>query len=319
MRSKTKPVFSLKNILTGRRIPLIDGIIFRLFGRKKNGWLIGNRLRNKFHGEKNYVSKLPILFVGGCPRGGTSLLQNMLKTIEGINGPYIETCLFQDIKRSEVVKEAFDIDKRDFLELYSKSKGEVVLLSELILKKYQKEKKIKLTVLKAPKYILFVEDIFRYFPDSKFINVIRDGRDTTISMEKFFLRQLGEKYPFSYNVKTWVVSINQGKKFRKLKDKYLEVRYEDIIQDPHKMLSKIARFLGRKAPTKKQVSNYYKKLNISKISKFSISHSVQLSKPVYKKSMGRWKKEMSKEQKAIFKKYANRELKELGYVGSNNW
>ncbi len=213
------------------------------------------------------------------------------------------------MKNIELIGKEFNINRKKFLNNLEKSGKDVVVFSELILREYKKKNKTGYVSLKAPKYILFLNELFKYFPNSKFIHIIRDGRDVSVSMDKFFFEQFKKRYKFDYNVKTWVVSINQGKKFRKNKN-YIEIKYGDLIKDTYKTLSKISDFLNVKTPSKKDISNYYKKVNPKKIVS---THRSQVSQPPYKKSIGKWKKEMTPKQKRIFKKIAGKTLMELGY------
>lgn len=305
----------MKDVFTGRKINFIDSAFFKISGKRTNGWLIGNRARNVLHGKRKYVSRIPVVFVVGCPRSGTTLLQTLLKSFKELDGTEGEVCLFQDVKNYDLMENEFGIEKKELEKLIKMSKKDVVLLSELILKEYGKNKKIKFIVLKAPKYILFLKNITTYFPNSKIIHIIRDGRDVSVSTQEYFLEQTKKKFLFEYGVRTWVVSINQGKKFRENKN-YLEVRYENLVEDPYNTLKNVSEFLQVKPATKKRIFEFYKALNPKKVIS---THRTQLLKPIYKDSIGKYKDEMMGKQKTIFKKIAGNTLKELNYEKNSNW
>ena len=318
MLFKEKLTKVAKNIFLGRKISIIDNLIFKISNRKINGWLIGNKIRNKFANNRNYISNMPIIFVGGCPRSGTFLLYNLLKISKDTSGPTEEICIFQDTKNYKLIKNAFEINKKELGNFAKEAKKDIIKLSELILRRYMEKKKIKNLALKAPKNILFVDELFKYFPNSKYINITRDIRDTALSMEKHFLEHLDEKHPFKCHVKTWTVCINQAKNYKENK-KFFEIKYEDLVNAPYKTLRRICRFLNITCPPKKDIKNYYKKIDRKELSKLSKSHFIQLSKPIYKNRVGAWKKKINFKQKKDIKKFAGKELIELGYEKDNNW
>ncbi len=309
----------LKNILTGRKLNIIDKLIFNFSRKEKNGWLIGNKIRNKLSGRRKSISTFPIIMVGGCPRSGTTLIQNVLKICKGVGGPYEEICVFQDVKDYELIKNAFDIEKGKLTNMIKKSKKDNILLAEFILKKYMKKRKIKYIILKAPKNVLFLEEIFKYFPHVKYINIVRDGRDVVVSMKKFFKEQLKENHPIDVDIRTWVTCINQANKFKKKTNKFIEIKYEEFVENPEEQIKNICKFIGLVEPNKKELNQFYKKINISKIKNISESHSKQLSQPLYKKSIGNWKNKLTNEQKEIFKQIAGETLIKKGYEKDLKW
>ena len=47
--------------------------------------------------------------------------------------------------------------------------------------------------------------------------------------------------------------------------------------------------------------------------------NIEVSKPIYTKTIGRWKKELSEKEKKTFKHKAGGLLTDLGYENGSNW
>jgi sulfotransferase family protein len=87
--------------------------------------------------------------------------------------------------------------------------------------------------------------ISEVFPGSRFIQIIRDGRDVVSSM----VQRPGEGkplLPFENAHTTWAKIVDHGSNVgRSLpSDRYFELRYEDLIMDDVAMADRIFRFLG---------------------------------------------------------------------------
>jgi len=301
----------LKDIFAGRKIKLIDNLIFSISKGKANGWSIGNKLRNRVYGKRNYISSEKILFIGGSPRSGTNLLQSLIRTFDGIGGVYPEVCLFQDIKEEEFLNE-FGLNKNEIIKAKKEADDDIIKLSEIVLKQYKKKNKINLITLNAPKQGIFIDELFKYFPESKFIFMIRDGRDAAVSMKGY------HGFSIDQGTKIWTVSMNSRIKVKD-KENYMEIKYEDLVNFSIREMLRVSKFLGISMPSKDKIFNFFRKTKSEELKKISALHEKQLSKPIYNTSIGRWKKDMNEEDKRIFKKIAGDILIREGYEKDNNW
>lgn len=113
---------------------------------------------------------------------------------------------------------------------------------------------------KNPHHAFRVRLLNRIFQDAKFINIIRDGRAVAYSLYKFekttpnavaqnLENILCDKYNpnksrlYNYGL-AWQVIVNKAREIRYLENenRYLEIRYEDLISNPHDVISKIIKF-----------------------------------------------------------------------------
>lgn len=93
---------------------------------------------------------------------------------------------------------------------------------------------------KTPSYVLRVPLLAEIFPESRFIHLIRDGRDVAVSFShvRFGPQSVGETAIY------WKRRVLQGRRDGRAlgEDRYREVRYEDLVKDPEAILTDLCAF-----------------------------------------------------------------------------
>ena len=114
---------------------------------------------------------------------------------------------------------------------------------------------IQLVGDKNPLYSIFTQFIMRIFPEAKFICLIRDYRDTYTS----FTNMKGDPFeaPNLYlQISRWRYVVKQFMKYKKSHpDNFFLVRYEDLVSQPLLWVEKITGFLN--IPFDPTVVNYH--------------------------------------------------------------
>ena len=87
-----------------------------------------------------------------------------------------------------------------------------------------------------------MEDAHAWLPDSKFVHIVRDGRDVALSHETYryglaTLVEVAEKWQQELRC-----SIRMGRLLGP--ERYYIVRYEDLVRSPESSLQALCRFLG---------------------------------------------------------------------------
>ncbi|WP_113700385.1 sulfotransferase family protein [Nonomuraea lactucae] len=209
------------------------------------------------------MSDRPV-FVVGCPRSGTTMLQLMLHSHPRIAVPpetrflipaYMRRRSFGDMRlaqRRRALAEwvagdrttkfrELKIDKDDYVRQAVEGPGSLGSVLGTTFRMYAERFGKVRWGDKRPSYVKQIEYILRLFPDAQFIHLIRDGRDCVASLK--------EMPWYTHNsfhaVSTWAEAIDAGVKLRRTmpEDGYYELRYEDLTDDPSTELKKLCAFL----------------------------------------------------------------------------
>ncbi len=207
------------------------------------------------------------VFLLGAPRSGTSLAYCVLLVSEQFPVYKAETHLFDvckplygdisDKKKRDkflarwVESQQFKrscLDKDRFLQSadrHFENYGEFLnLFMEQVARAQGKNRWLE----KTPEHIFEVKNLVKWFPDARFLHVIRDGRDVSLSLRNKgwvssrsndALRQLISA------ARLWYRAMEFGNWLRReAGDRYLEFRYEDLVQRDQALLDKINLFVG---------------------------------------------------------------------------
>jgi len=216
--------------------------------------------------SKDQLAKLPVFFIIGRPRSGTTLLRTLFDAHPNVIIP-LESPVFIVLYNKYHRVKHWDNDKIDMLcddlkkipkfgswtidlghiRKYLKNSESNYSFSEIckiIYSNYQSfypKQEIKLIGDKNPPYTEHLSKLMKLFPGARFIYMQRDYRDQIISMRKL----LTENPDVSIQASRWK---HAYKNFINFKKKYpkncIEIKYEDLTSDPKKILKEICSFLG---------------------------------------------------------------------------
>ena len=249
------------------------------------------------------------VFIIGAPRSGTTLLASLLRETE--YGAPIETHFivkyykrisrYGDLRVKEnvdrlldhilqeraIMQRKLDIDKDKFyssLTEYTFSEITDKILSMIFEKKGKHAWGDK-----TPGYIFDLDIIYKMFPHSKYIYIIRDGRDVSLSL----LQQ-----PWGPNnlitCGLFWSKANSHPYLKTMQDEgvMLKVKYEDLLSNPNSTLRRVYEFLAVK---------------------LSDDQLQELIQSINSNNFNKWKKKMSKRQIQMFEAVARTVLRKNGY------
>lgn len=146
------------------------------------------------------------------------------------------------------------------------------------------------------------------FPNAKFIHIIRDGRDVANSVLKL---PWGPKDLIGA-AEWWNEYIRLGCSVGAVlgKDKYTEVKYEELVQEPERELRRLCEFVGEEFD--ERMLNYHQSSNVAIPESRKTQHH-NSNEPPKKSRTFAWKKEMSSTDVDLFSDYAKHSLKAVGY------
>tara|TARA_B100000029_G_scaffold410030_1_gene411793 strand:+ start:265 stop:1200 length:936 start_codon:yes stop_codon:yes gene_type:complete len=271
-------------------------------------------------------------FIIGSGRSGNTLLRSILsgnsdisippesyripfaiKKFHIFNNRNWEDIVSQVLKEFEDCKEFYtweinikDVQKR--LENIEDSKRTLSNIFDELFCTYAEKHSVgsKMWGDKTPMNTLYLDWIGTVFPHSKFIHIIRDGRDVASSYLKM------ERYETILEAANrWINSIQLAQSFgSKIKENYMEIRYEDLVTAPKDVIKNTCVFLD---------INYDSKMldhtkQVEKLGDTDKSHHSNLSKPISSESIGKWKNNLSESDQENITKLLHKHLHHLGYA-----
>jgi hypothetical protein len=95
---------------------------------------------------------------------------------------------------------------------------------------------------KRPAYLHNIDILLRLFPDAQFINIVRDGRDCVASLKEMSWH----RKDIYATVAAWARAVDDARRAaRQLgPSQWHELRYEDLVADPHGKLGELCAYLG---------------------------------------------------------------------------
>ena len=175
---------------------------------------------------------------------------------------------------------------------------------------------------KSPSYVRRIRRVHAVLPESHFIHLIRDGRDVALSQ----LEVHHGNDEVADAATEWVEGIEKARKTGgAIGDAYMEVRYEDLVDDPQPVLERVCARIGldfdpamldyhrgaeeRMAETVRDMERGEGAVTAEQ----RAEQHKNVSKPPQRDRAGRWRKDMSPEQQAAFEGIAGDLLADLGY------
>jgi len=271
----------------------------------------------------------PPIFIVGCPRSGTSYLYHLLLSAGGfaefrtqMNVFDVLEPIFGDLRMPKSKKrlldqwlssKAFDVSGLTTAQVEQavaqSSNGSDFL--RFIMEAVACNQRVDRWVDSTPTNIPHIPRIKKDFPDALFVHIIRDPRDVALSLDKRgWTRPLpwdGEQRLVAAGL-YWEWIVRKGRKLgANLGKDYVEVRYEDLVNDPADALQKLEGFLSHPL-------NY---AHIRETSVGSVKNPLTSFKEDLKQGrftpVGRWKDKFPARQLFLMESAIGEYMQELGY------
>jgi len=272
---------------------------------------INQFLHHPNHLPKNLIWRFPQsksnqkhIFIFGAPRSGTTLVKLICGAHPHLNGTGYETGIFM---YKDIFSFAFEGFTHNEMDLIRSNSTDIVDFFDKFSAENLKKNGGKRFIEKTPPHVLRIDFLLKYFPNSQFINVFRDGRDCYCSARHHQNVMQGknlQKYA-KYWRRCVQARLKQGEKLN-----IFDVKYEELVTEPEKVVKKMMAFLQEDYDEKQLISDYYSQ---NKINKSNRKEFKKLSKPIDKASINRYQLELSEQEKKDFEKIAGKELNLLGY------
>lgn len=304
--------------------------------------------------DSTALQKLPMFFILGRPRSGTTLLRTLFDAHPNVKIPPefpIILPLYQKFKDVTDWDEAtilsfvdhifqspafnnrkldnLKIDREEYTAKLMEMKHQGTTLDFLKSFNYYSyslfpKQEIEWVGDKNPIYSIFAKRFLKIFPDSKFICIIRDYRDNFISMKG--LADLNLEAPvLTLQVTRWRYVV---KLFFKCQERYPDrfyiLKYEDLVQHQEEKFKELCTFLS--LPYDETVFDFFKKKDESfKLYPKEVveKYHKSLMNPINTGRMDLWKKQLTEKEiktaDLLAGKYADRLGYERRFTSFNLW
>ncbi len=278
------------------------------------------------------------VFIVACPRSGTTKLASLLNKHSAVASA-TETHFFNHVSRLSCFADSGDLSLepanlsqffaeprvQDYLQVSNLSQSELAAafltvaeaksitkkqVFDIMVSEFLKAKSKTIFCEKTPQHLQNVNEIHLLYPDARFIHLIRDGRDVVSSLIKMPWRPPG----LINNARFWQRYIKLGEAATRAlpADRFLTVRYEDLLMEPESTLKTICAFIGigyepgivSSSSTEPIFANWEAEW------KHKASQAIDTSR------IGAWREELTPDAAAILNGFLSPTIKKLGYTVS---
>ncbi len=246
-----------------------------------------NKKIDKWSNHKIKKNNKDPIFLIGFPRSGTTLLDTILRTHPNINVMEEKGIVAKLVKS---INELSDGDL-NILNSINESQIEKVRKDYFDARKLVtiKQDKSIIYIDKLPLNIIHVGEIYRIFPNSKFIFAVRHPCDCVLScfMQNFKLNNAMANFlNLNDAAKLYDDVIYLWFKFKSiLSINYYEVKYENLINNFERTIKSVLNFLD--LPWDSSVLKYYE--TAKDRNKINTPSYNQVTQPIYYHAQNRWK------------------------------
>ncbi len=284
--------------------------------------------------------QLPAPFIVGTPRSGTTLLRLILDSHPEVAIPAETHFLFdlvalaageEDVSSSTFYGRVvgnftwrdFDLETAAFrgaierVQPFSLSDG-LRSFYRLYANRFGKERWGE----KTPDYGSIMPEIEALLPEAHFIHIVRDGRDVAVSKRKLWF---GAGDNVEAQARDWMHSVQDTRAKGRVCRNFLEIRYEDLVSSPEKILQRVCDFLA--LPYSEAMLAFHQTAaeRLAELKgwpgrgvtaeQFRWLHA-KTNQPLACDRIGRWQTELEPEEVASFEAIAGELLAASGYTVS---
>lgn len=248
------------------------------------------------------------IFLVGCPRSGTTLLQQMLNAHSQVaitpethfmrlfwqKSNYYGN-LAEDKNYSRLISDLVSLPEFTEMELHPDNFYQLAFqihrdygnLFNLLLEQFAKLKKAQVVGEKTPHHLRYIEPIYKFFPSALFIHIIRDPRAVVNSWRKVNWSSgtiIGD-------TKIWQEDMRIINNLpTQIKSSLLTVFYEKLVLESEKTLTKICSFIG--VEFEPEMLNFHK-INTSLVNVEREPWKVNAKRPLNPELIKYWQSELS--------------------------
>jgi hypothetical protein len=274
------------------------------------------------------VSDAPPIFVVGCPRSGTTLLRLMLDAhpslaippeshfiplVAQVRSRYDQPSGFDaehmaaDVMRGLRFRDWHLSDDAVRAAIRERNPTTLASAIECFFVAYADAHGKARWGDKTPGYSIELPLISALFPEAVFVHLIRDGRNVALSL----MEVPRPPRSFAEAAQVWRARVSTGRADGSaLGDRYLELRYESLVEDPESSLKQICSLAALEYTP--AMLDYHREDPAASVPERNWGHHRNLAMPPTA-GLRDWREHMSEADQQLFEAVAGDELSELGY------
>lgn len=282
------------------------------------------------------IKNIPIFFIVGRPRSGTTLLRTLFDAHPNVNIPpesqFIVNLFPKYGKKTNWTEKdilsfykdllnqwLFDTWTMDYNTLKKallscEGRNTYGTICKTVYKQYCSlfdKRELLLFGDKNPGYAIYSKLLLKIFPEAKFIHILRDYRDNFAS-----IKNVDFELPVpSLVVQKWKYFFRKFNKDSTVKpDAFYVIKYEDLAKEPEIHMQKLCNFIG--IDYNDSIFDFYKKKDeILKIYPPGYIHNYHssLGHEINTSRIGIWKKQLSSRQVKLMDATAGKIAEQAGY------
>lgn len=267
------------------------------------------------------------VFIIGAPRSGTTWLSRMLGEHPGIAALPDELTLFSRYlapAHESFQREKRHIDRGDWRQglplLYTEQEfdeGLKAIIRSVYQRVVSRKPEAALILDKHPAYTHHLPLMEHLIPGARYIHVLRDGRDTAISMLSARRRMGFGARTMEDAAKEWALSVQRARAHGRAvgADRYMELRYEQLLGDTSSGLATILRFCGLPEDPRwcESVAEQFR------FDRRQVSGGDAALNALREQPGAIWRSRMSIRQRFVFDRVAGAWLVHAGYAAAGWW
>jgi LPS sulfotransferase NodH len=287
------------------------------------------QLGSEMSASRESRSRAPV-FVVGCPRSGTTLLYHMLLSAGNFAMYRAESQVFNVLEprfgdlgrashRRKLLKawyssSLFAKTGLDAPEVEEKVMAECRNAGDFlrfVMEAMARHQGVERWADNTPEHVLYLDRIKATIPNALAIHIIRDGRDVALSLHKqkwihpfYWDRSKSLEVAALY----WEWIVQEGRKCGEaLGSDYIEIHYEDLVQNPREVLGRLSRFLDQDLDYER-----IERVAVGSVRRPNTSFSEQTNAEEFT-PVARWKTSLDPLQLSAVEKLIGETLHSLGY------
>jgi hypothetical protein len=273
------------------------------------------------------------IFIVGCPRSGTTLLQQMLDAHPEVAitpethfmrlfwkyrdeyGNLKEDTHYQRLLADLVARPEFaemGLSTPAFLEAAWQIERRYAALFQLLLQQFAHQRNVAVVGEKTPSHVHYLADMQNFFPSARFVHIVRDPRAVVNSLQSVpWLKGSPSRI-----ARFWRNHVRAARSCPKpVKARLFTLYYEQLVREPQRVLQALCDFL--QLPFNPAMLTYYQRSENS-VNVTREPWKVKAIQPLDQLSIERWRNDLSAAQVAEIEASAYFEMRYRGYQLENS-